>query len=99
MNKVILYGSFVSAHNIRAVNQYHVGAWIENASHDGGKVLVDLKVNKVIAERSEKGQELLGTTRSRPFAGRSTRGRMGSRRPGIAGRMASARRWMAGWEG
>lgn len=52
-------GAYVSAHNIRAVNQYHVGSWIENASHDGGKVLVDLKINKVIAERSEKGQELL----------------------------------------
>lgn len=59
-NHPMVDGSFVSAHNIRAVNQYHVGAWIENASHDGGKVLVDLKVNKVIAERSKKGQELLG---------------------------------------
>lgn len=59
-NHPMVDGSFVSAHNIRAVNQYHVGAWIENASHDGGKVLVDLKVNKVIAEHSEKGQELLG---------------------------------------
>ncbi|HHV3843829.1 TPA: hypothetical protein ACUJEF_005266 [Klebsiella pneumoniae] len=59
-NHPMVDGSFVSAHNIRAVNQYHVGAWIENASHDGGKVLVDLKVNKVIAERSEKGRELLG---------------------------------------
>ncbi len=59
-NHPMVDGSFVSAHNIRAVNQYHIGAWIENASHDGGKVLVDLKVNKVIAERSEKGRELLG---------------------------------------
>ena len=58
-NHPMVDGSFVSAHNIRAVNQYHVGAWIENASHDGSKVLVDLKVNKVIAERSEKGRELL----------------------------------------
>ena len=63
-NHPMVDGSFVSAHNIRAVNQYHVGAWIENASHDGGKVLVDLKVNKVIAERSEKGQELLGRIES-----------------------------------
>lgn len=57
-------GAYVSAHNIRAVNQYHVGSWIENASHDGGKVLVDLKINKVIAERSEKGQELLSRVKS-----------------------------------
>lgn len=59
-NHPVVDGSYVSAHNIRAVNQYHVGSWIENASHDGGKVLVDLKVNKVIAGRSEKGRELLG---------------------------------------
>lgn len=52
-------GAYVSAHNIRAVNQYHVGAWIENSSHDGGRTLVDLKINKVIAGRTEKGVELL----------------------------------------
>lgn len=58
-NHPMVDGAYVSAHNVRAVNQYHVGSWIENASHDGDKVLVDLKINKVIAERSEKGQELL----------------------------------------
>lgn len=52
-------GKYVSAHNVRAVNQYHVGAWIENPTHDGSKVLVDMKINKRIAERSEKGIELL----------------------------------------
>lgn len=52
-------GTYVSAHNIRAVNQYHVGSWIENSSYSGDKVLVDLKINKVIASRSEKGVELL----------------------------------------
>lgn len=52
-------GKYVSAHNVRAVNQYHVGAWIENPTHDGSKVLVDMKINKRIAERSEKGLELL----------------------------------------
>lgn len=57
-------GAYVSAHNIRAVNQYHVGSWIENASHDGTKALVDLKINKVIAERSEKGKELLGRVKA-----------------------------------
>lgn len=57
-------GAYVSAHNIRAVNEYHVGSWIENASHDGGKVLVDLKINKVFAERSEKGRELLARVKS-----------------------------------
>lgn len=57
-------GAYVSAHNVRAVNQYHVGSWIENASHDGGKVIVDMKINKVIAERSDKGAELLSRIKS-----------------------------------
>lgn len=57
-------GQYVSAHNVRALNEYHVGSWIENASHDGGKVLVDLKINKAFAERSEKGQELLARVKS-----------------------------------
>lgn len=52
-------GAYVSAHNVRAVNQYHVGSWIENSSYTGDRVLVDLKINKTVAERSEKGAELL----------------------------------------
>lgn len=63
-NHPMVDGTYVSAHNVRAVNQYHVGAWIENASHDGGKVLTDLKINKVIAERSEKGRELLSRVKA-----------------------------------
>lgn len=58
-NHPMVDNQYVSAHNIRAVNQYHIGAWIENASHDGNRVLVDMKINRVIAERSEKGKELL----------------------------------------
>lgn len=52
-------GKYVSANEVRAVNQYHVGAWIENASHDGSKPLVDLKVNERIASTSDKGRELI----------------------------------------
>ncbi len=60
-NHPMIDGKYVSARSMtRAANQFSVGAWIENSSHDGSKALVDLKVNKVIAERSEKGQELLG---------------------------------------
>ena len=59
-NHPMIDGKYVSASMTRAANQFSVGAWIENSSHDGSKALVDLKVNKVIAERSEKGQELLG---------------------------------------
>ena len=63
-NHPMVDGAYVSAHNVRAVNQYHVGSWIENASHDGGKVITDLKINKVIAERSEKGRELLSRVKA-----------------------------------
>lgn len=58
-NHPMIDGKYVSASMTRAANQFSVGAWIENSSHDGSRALVDLKVNKVIAERSEKGQELL----------------------------------------
>lgn len=59
-NHPMIDGKYVSASMTRAANQFSVGAWIENSSHDGSRALVDLKVNKVIAERSGKGQELLG---------------------------------------
>lgn len=59
-NHPMIDGKFVSASMTRAANQFSVGAWIENPSHDGSKALVDLKINKVKAERSEKGQELIG---------------------------------------
>ena len=59
-NHPMIDGKYVSASMTRAANQFSVGAWIENPSHDGSKVLVDLKINKVKAERSEKGQELIG---------------------------------------
>lgn len=59
-NHPMIDGKYVSASMTRAANQFSVGAWIENPSHDGSKALVDLKVNKIKAERSEKGQELIG---------------------------------------
>lgn len=59
-NHPMIDGKYVSASMTRAANQFCVGAWIENPSHDGSKALVDLKINKVKAERSEKGQELIG---------------------------------------
>lgn len=52
-------GKYVSANEVRAVNQYHVGAWIDNSSHDGSKTLVDLKVNERIASTTDKGRELI----------------------------------------
>lgn len=52
-------GKYVSANEVRAVNQYHVGAWIENASHDGSKVITDLKINERIAGATDKGKEII----------------------------------------
>lgn len=58
-NHPMVDGKYVSASMTRAANQFSVGAWIENSSHDGNKALVDLYINKVVAERSDKGVELL----------------------------------------
>ena len=58
-NHPMVDGKYVSASMTRAANQFSVGAWIENSSHDGNKALVDLYINKVVAERSDKGVELI----------------------------------------
>ncbi|ENZ8839143.1 TPA: DUF2213 domain-containing protein [Klebsiella pneumoniae] len=52
-------GKHVSARDVRAVNEYHVGAWLQNVSHEGGKVTGDMYVNRQYAESSEKGKRLI----------------------------------------
>lgn len=52
-------GKHVSARDVRAVNEYHVGAWLQNVSHGGGKVTGDMYVNRQYAESSEKGKRLI----------------------------------------
>ncbi|HBT4704287.1 TPA: DUF2213 domain-containing protein [Klebsiella quasipneumoniae subsp. similipneumoniae] len=52
-------GKHVSARDVRAVNEYHVGAWLQNVSHKGGKVTGDMYVNLQYAESSEKGKRLI----------------------------------------
>ncbi|MDH0313117.1 DUF2213 domain-containing protein [Klebsiella pasteurii] len=52
-------GKHVSARDVRAVNNYHVGAWLQNVSHEGGKVTGDMYVNRQYAESSEKGKRLI----------------------------------------
>lgn len=59
-NHPMIDGKYVSASMTRAANQFSVGAWIENSSHDGSKALVDLYINIAVAERTEHGQELIG---------------------------------------
>ncbi|MDI3424607.1 DUF2213 domain-containing protein [Enterobacter sp. V87_3] len=52
-------GKHVSARDVRAVNEYHVGAWLQNVSHNEGKVTGDMYVNRQYAESSEKGKRLI----------------------------------------
>lgn len=52
-------GQHVSAHNPRAVNKFHVGAWAENVRKDGDRVVMDMKVNTQTAGATEQGQRLL----------------------------------------
>ncbi|MFI2852665.1 DUF2213 domain-containing protein [Klebsiella aerogenes] len=52
-------GKHVSARDVRAVNEYHVGAWLQNVSHEGGKVTGNMYVNRQYAESSEKGKRLI----------------------------------------
>lgn len=52
-------GKHVSARDVRAVNEYHVGAWLQNVSHKDKKVTGDMYVNRQYAESSEKGKRLI----------------------------------------
>lgn len=52
-------GRHVSARDVRAVNEYHVGAWLQNVSHKDGKVTGDMYVNRQYAESSDKGKRLI----------------------------------------
>ncbi|MEI9694565.1 DUF2213 domain-containing protein [Atlantibacter hermannii] len=52
-------GKHVSARDVRAVNNYHVGAWLQNVSHEAGKVSGDMYVDRQYAESSEKGKRLI----------------------------------------
>ncbi|AIX48839.1 phage protein [Pantoea sp. PSNIH1] len=52
-------GKHVSARDVRAVNNYHVGAWLQNVSHTEGKVTGDMYVDRRYAESSDKGKRLI----------------------------------------
>jgi len=52
-------GKHVSARDVRAVNNYHVGAWFQNVTHNSGRVSGDMYVDRQYAEGSEKGKRLI----------------------------------------
>lgn len=52
-------GNYVSANDPRAVNKYHAGAWAQNVSKAGDKVVMDVYVNKSVAESKPDGKRLI----------------------------------------
>lgn len=52
-------GKHVSARDVRAVNNYHVGARFQNGTHADNKVSGDMYVDRQYAESSEKGKRPL----------------------------------------
>lgn len=52
-------GKHVSARDVRAVNNYHVGAWLQNVNHKDGKVSGDMYIDRQYAESSDKGKRLI----------------------------------------
>lgn len=52
-------GNYVSANDPRAVNEYHVGAWAQNVSKAGDKVVMDVYVNKSVADSKDGGKRLI----------------------------------------
>lgn len=52
-------GQYVSAANIRAANIYSVGAWAENSSKSGDRVLIDMKLNIEVASRHNGGKDII----------------------------------------
>ncbi|MEL5666143.1 DUF2213 domain-containing protein [Serratia ureilytica] len=52
-------GKHVSAGDVRAVNNYHVGAWLQDVQHVDGKVNGDMYVDRRYAAGSEKGKRLV----------------------------------------
>lgn len=52
-------GKFVSANDARALNKFHVGAWAQNVTKAGDKVVMDVYVNKRVAEQSPDGKRLV----------------------------------------
>ncbi|MHB9329442.1 DUF2213 domain-containing protein [Phytobacter ursingii] len=53
-------GKCVSANDPRAINAYHVGAWAQNVSKSGDKVVMDVYINKAVADTKPDGKRLIG---------------------------------------
>jgi len=52
-------GSYISASDPVAINEYWVGAYNENVRREGGRVYLDKAIDVEVAERTEKGRALM----------------------------------------
>lgn len=52
-------GKYVSANDPQAVNDYYAGAWAQNVSKAKDKVVMDVYVNKVVADTKPDGKRLI----------------------------------------
>lgn len=52
-------GKHISARDVQAVNDYHVGAWLQNVNRQGGKVTGDMYVDRNYAANSVNGKRLI----------------------------------------
>ncbi|UTJ46593.1 DUF2213 domain-containing protein [Atlantibacter subterranea] len=52
-------GKYVSANDPQAVNDYYAGAWAQNVSKASDKVVMDVYVNKAVAESKPDGKRLI----------------------------------------
>ncbi|EHC1064021.1 DUF2213 domain-containing protein [Salmonella enterica subsp. enterica serovar Chomedey] len=52
-------GKYVSANDPRAINSFHVGAWAQNVSKSGDQVVMDVYINKTVAETKPDGKRLI----------------------------------------
>lgn len=50
---------YVSANSPQAINNWHIGAWVSNASKSGEKVLLDMKIDIDYASRVNNGYEVI----------------------------------------
>lgn len=55
----VVDGKYVSANDPRAINSYHVGAWAQNVSKSGDQVVMDVYINKAVAETKPDGKRLI----------------------------------------
>lgn len=52
-------GHYVSANDPRAINKFYAGAWAQNVGKSGDQVVMDVYINKAVAETKPDGKRLI----------------------------------------